>query len=173
LTPIPNKRIDLISHCERIVVAVYASAFIVPFLVAGMGTLFGYYLPYPISVYVLFLPLSITFWGVILLPFSLPVPLVQFPFWFSSIAFVFFIPLIVFYPLVMYYLWRRNRTASLLSTISCLGTIILETYSASIAQGGSIWIFGIGANLVILYLLWRAKNSFFRQPQLANEQYSS
>ncbi len=139
----PTTRIWWASNPERIVVALYAFAFAVPLVTALIGRLPGVNLPYPYGTYAFILPLSITFWGILALPYWLG-PLSS---WFSLITpsvldyFWIFI-LIAFYPLVSYYLWRRHRIAWTLSAASSLMIIALESFSALNGGGAASCFWG-------------------------------
>lgn len=72
--------------------------------------------------------------------------------------------LIVFYPVVSYYLWYRYRVAWILSFTASVVTIGLETYAMSRVLD-ALWVFGVAVNSLILYLLWRSKSEFFSRAE--------
>lgn len=151
---------------ERIVVAIYAFALALPFLMVTVAPL-----PFPFGMYAIFLPLSISFFSpllFILLSQALqlspaPAPPMSEPFQFF--IFLGVIVLLLFYPVVSYFLWYRFRIAWVLSFTASVSTVGLEVYAALTEDPMLIvfWVFGVTANLLILYLLWRGKSSFFNR----------
>jgi hypothetical protein len=169
----PDVKISFISNPERIVVAVYALALAFPLLVVAiarfplLGPVIAQAAPYPFGTYAIFLPLSITYFGPLLMPFGLgstnSATLLE-PYGF--LVFLGSLALIVFYPVVSYYLWYRYRVAWILSFTASVVTIGLETYAVSLSLGAAaLWVFGVAVNLSILYLLWRCKRKFFNNAE--------
>lgn len=169
---------SLRSAPERIVVAIYAFALMFPLLVVAiasfqkfLGPAVAQAVPYPFGMYAVFLPLSITYFSPLLFislsqelrPSPISAPPMPEPLQFF--IFLGVIVLLLFYPAVSYFLWYRYRVAWVLSFTASVSTLGLEIYAA--ATEGLIlivfWVFGVAANLLILYLLWRGKNSFFNR----------
>jgi hypothetical protein len=104
-------------------------------------------------------------WGSFLSWSSSPVPE---PFWFFSV--VGWLGLLLFYPVVSCLLWNRFRVGWALSLFAAVSTIGLSLYEAlveGLAEGWpplpmTDWTFGVVANSIILFLLWRCKNVFFK-----------
>ena len=154
---------------ERIVVAIYAFSIVCPLLAYFGAFAVG---PFSFEAFQFFLlPLSITyffpFFVISLLnidrPSPNPAPPMPEPLGFFLYLGV--IALLLFYPIVSYFLWNRYRVAWILSFVASGSTIGLETYTASTTADTLIafWIFGVSANLLILYLLWRSKDTFFNR----------
>lgn len=166
---------SLRSAPERIVVAIYAFALLFPLLVVAIAS-FPFLGPavaravlYPFGMYAIFLPLSVTYFSPLLFillsqdlsPQPNPAPPMSEPLQFF--IFLGVIALLLFYPVVSYFLWYRYRVAWVFSFTASVSTLGLEICAAATEGLISIvfWIFGVAANLLILYLLWRGKNSFF------------
>jgi hypothetical protein len=83
--------------------------------------------------------------------------------------------LLLFYPVVSYLLWNRFRIGWALALFAAVSTIGLSLYWAStevLAEGlASLpitdWTLGVLINSIILVLLWRCENDFFK-PALAS-----
>jgi hypothetical protein len=153
---------------ERIVVAIYAFSGVCPLLM--FLTMFAFpFLDVSVLLPLSFLPLSITyFYPLVALTFDhglSPQPASPAPLPFQFLMFFTIIALLLFYPLVSYYLWHKHRIAWSLSFLASVSTIGLETYATLTRTSMLVaFCFGVSANLLILYLLWRSKNSFFNQP---------
>lgn len=163
-----NVGIDYFQNAERKVVLIYVLAFTLPVLAALIARLpfIGQLIPYPFSTYAILWPLSTYLFAPFLVPFSLG-PIRDYSSLTAELAVLIpigFFALILFYPMVSYYLWHRHRTAWILSFSSSGATIGLEAYSIShILESAPLWICGIAINSLILFLLWSCKNEFLRR----------
>jgi hypothetical protein len=165
---------------ERIVVVIYLFSIVCPLI----GLILGGFRDDEVGRQV-FLVLTIPFSILFFLPFfhitvatptflphrmalpPAPSPLPE-PLWFFVL--VGWLALLLFYPVVSYLLWNRFRVGWVLSLFAAVSTIGLSLYLASIevlAEGlASLpltdWTFGVVANSIMLILLWRCKNAFFK-----------
>jgi hypothetical protein len=94
---------------------------------------------------------------------------------FGLFVLVRWLALLLFYPVVSYLLWNRFRIGWALALFAAVSTIGLSLYWAStevLAEGlASLpitdWTLGVLINLIILVMLWRCENDFFK-PALAS-----
>jgi hypothetical protein len=165
--------VNLFCNAERKVVGVYAFAYLFPILVALIGRIpisesNIASLTYPFSLYAIFMPLTIVFFGpfYFLLLFLLPLEhssSVNEPF----LAFAWFVLLgsVLLYPVISYFLLRGSRVAWILSFVSSLATISLDVYLINISRWTIVmpicFLFGIIMNCLILYLLYSCRTEFF------------
>jgi len=176
----PSVRTGHISNPERFVVAIYAFALVFPLLSGAMmqlpvlgpaiwGSFLGQF-----AFYAILLPLSITYFApllfILLSQISRPLPQTPappMPLPFQLLIFFGGIALLLFYPVVSYFLWYRYRVAWFLSFTASASTIGLEVYVATTESLTSIvfWIFGTATNLLILYLLWQSRSKFFNSAE--------
>ena len=170
-----------ISNPEKSVVALYLFALTFPLLVLASYTILA---KFPILgpivfqnqlviwfvQYALFLPFFITYLPLLVIPYVGSPPAFQWPLSEPLGALVFFgsLALILYYPIVCYFLWYRYRVAWILSFTVSGFTIGADAYECALGSfpGATVlWIFGAGINLLILHLLWQSKSGFFNRPE--------